>query len=307
MKRSAARWHPRPADARRRCRAVAGLLPLALALGCVSLGAHREVVEERDRLAEANAVLAERTKLLEASNASLSAERVRLLEETEDLREARAELEEGVADLQRRHDELSGSLATREAELAARNEEVGRLRGTYEGLVSDLEAEVQAGQIRIQQLRDGLLLNVSDEILFPSGSALLSAQGRDVIARVAGRLKELPDRIEVQGHTDDVPISTAVYPSNWELAAARATGVVRWLEGRGIEARRLSGVSFGENHPVAPNDTPEGRARNRRIEIRLLPESGGVAPPAPDAALPDAPPDPSPPAPRDTSPAAPSE
>jgi chemotaxis protein MotB len=250
---------------------------LSFALGCVGLGSHREVVVERDRLADDKAQLAERVRLLEASNASLSAERVRLLEETENLREKHAALEEGVTDLQRRHDALSESLTAREAELASRGEEVAGLRGTYEGLVSDLEAEVQAGQIQIQQLREGLLLNVSDEILFPSGSAQLSVQGKDVIARVAGHLKQLPDRVEVQGHTDDVPIATAIYPSNWELAAARATGVVRWLEAQGLEPRRLSGVSFGEQHPVAPNDTPEGRARNRRIEIRLLPERGAEA------------------------------
>jgi chemotaxis protein MotB len=257
---------------------VLGVLSLG-ALGCVSLGRHREVAGERDRLADEKAQLQERVRLLEASNASLSAERVRLLEETEDLREKHATLEEGVADLQRRHDELSESLIAREAELAARSQEVARLRGTYEGLVSDLEAEVQAGQIRIQQLRDGLLLNVSDEILFPSGSAQLSVQGKDVLARVAGRLRELPDRVEVQGHTDDVPIATPTYPSNWELAAARATGVVRWLQEQGVDARRLSGVSFGEQRPVASNATREGRARNRRIDIRLLPELPGVAPP----------------------------
>jgi chemotaxis protein MotB len=271
---------------------------LVWSLACVGLGTHREVVSERDRLADEKAQLAERVRLLEASNASLSAERVRLLEETEDLRDKHAALEEGVADLQRRHDELSESLVAREAELASRSEEVSRLRGTYEGLVADLESEVQAGQIRIQQLRDGLLLNVSDEILFPSGSAQLSVQGKDVLARVGGRLKELPDRVEVQGHTDDVPITTALYPSNWELAAARATGVVRWLEAQGVGAARLSGVSFGEHHPVAPNDTPEGRARNRRIEIRLLPEAPvpAGASPAPEGA---------PPAPTESSPAAP--
>jgi chemotaxis protein MotB len=266
---------------------------LGFALGCVGLGSHREVVAERDRLADEKAQLAERVRLLEASNASLSAERVRLLEETEDLREQHAALEEGVADLQRRHDALSESLTAREAELASRSEEVARLRGTYEGLVSDLEAEVQAGQIQIQQLREGLLLKVSDEILFPSGSAQLSVQGKDVLARVAGHLKQLPDRVEVQGHTDNVPIATAIYPSNWELAAARATGVVRWLEAQGLEARRLSGVSFGEQHPVAPNDTPEGRSRNRRIEIRLLPErAAGAAAPAtpPVPPAPEAPP-----------------
>jgi chemotaxis protein MotB len=79
-----------------------------------------------------------------------------------------------------------------------------------------------------------------------------------------------------------VPIARGRYPTNWELAAARATGVVRWLEKQGVNPTRLTGVSFGEHHPVAPNDTPEGRAQNRRIEVRLLPKHDPppVAPPA---------------------------
>lgn len=243
--------------------------------GCVTRGTHAAVVEERDRLRTENRELSQRVRLVEASIQSLSQERVKLLDQLEDLRVTEASLEESVASLEQRRAALERDLARREAELARRGEEIQRLRGTYQGLVADLEAEVQAGQIQIERLREGLRLNVSDEILFDSGSARLKPDGRDLLARVASRLQEIPDRVEVQGHTDSVPIARG-FPSNWELAAARATGVVRWLEERGIDPRRLSGVSYGEHHPVAPNDTPEGRARNRRIEIRLLPESEGA-------------------------------
>lgn len=246
--------------------ALVGLLAI-LASGCVTRGRYLEATRERDRLAEESSRLGERVKLLEASNQALTSERLRLIEAVEDLRVTQADLEQGVRELERRHEEARRALAEREAELG----ELQDLRGTYEALISDLESEVQAGQIQIERMRDGLRLNLSDEILFGSGSADLSAAGREVLSRVAARLVELPDRVEVQGHTDNVPIARGPYPSNWELAAARATGVVRWLESQGVDPARLTGVSFGEHHPIGPNDTPEGRARNRRIEMRLLP------------------------------------
>ena len=252
-------------------------LALVLALGsnaCVTRGSYQEATGERDRLARENRTLAERVKLLEASNQAPTSERVRLIGSVEDLRETQAQLEDGVLDLERRHEEATRALAERETQLG----ELQQLRGSYEGLISDLESEVQSGQIEIERMRDGLRLNLSDEILFDSGSAGLKEGGRDVLSRVAARLTELPDRVEVQGHTDDVPIARGPYPSNWELAAARATGVVRWLASQGVNPTRLTGVSFGEYHPVAANDSPAGRARNRRIEVRLLPNH--EAPPA---------------------------
>jgi chemotaxis protein MotB len=109
-----------------------------------------------------------------------------------------------------------------------------------------------------------------------------------VLGKVAERIKSVPHRVEVGGHTDDVPIRTARFPSNWELASARATGVVRILAQQGVDATRLSAVSFAEFAPVADNETPQGRARNRRIEITLKPvdvetAAAAAAPPAPGA------------------------
>ena len=143
-----------------------------------------------------------------------------------------------------------------------------------------------AGRIEIDRLREGLRLNLSQEILFRSGSAQLNARGREVIGKVAERLAGTPQRIEVQGHTDDVGIQGSLarrYPSNWELAGARAASVVRLLAEHGVSPDRMSAVSFGEFQPVATNDSAEGRAINRRIEIRLLPvekPAPAVNPPA---------------------------
>jgi chemotaxis protein MotB len=123
-------------------------------------------------------------------------------------------------------------------------------------------------------LRDGLRVNLSEEILFATGSAELGEKGRDVLLKVSAELEKVPYEIEVGGHTDNVPIRgrlASLYPTNWELAGARATRVVRLLEEAGIANNRLLGVSYGETNPVASNDTPEGRAQNRRIEILMRP------------------------------------
>lgn len=269
---------------------VAGVaLAVALlgAAGCVTRGSYDEVVAERDRLATTKRSLDERVRMLEASAESLEAERVALIDEMEDLRRDRQQLDREVQQLQKARSELSQNLSEREAELA----QVRELRDTYEGLVADLESEVAAGQIAIEQLREGLRLDLQEDVLFPSGSAEVNAQGRAVLGKVAQRLKDLPNTVEVQGHTDNVPISTARFPSNWELAGARASGVVRLLAAGGIDAGRLRAVSFGEHRPAVSNSTPQGRARNRRIEITLEPvtDSAAVAAGAAPSAAPASP------------------
>jgi chemotaxis protein MotB len=243
----------------------------ALAAGCVTQGSHREIVAERDQLLAEKTRLEERVRRLEASSESLGAERVALLEELDDLHEAQASLETDVRRLRKAEAELSETLAARSAEFASRGEEVGRLRETYEGLVADLEGEVATGQIEIQQLREGLRLNLTQEVLFSSGSAEVNAGGRIVLTKVAERVRGIPHEVEVQGHTDNVPIHSERYPTNWELAGARASRVVRFLEEQGVAPDRLCAISHGEYAPVAPNDSDAGRAKNRRIEITLKP------------------------------------
>ena len=254
------------------------LLALALLVvasaGCVTRGTHQEMVDERDRLAHDKAELEDRVRRLNASNESLGAERVRLIEEMEDLFQARATLERDIHKLERTEAILSEALREREAALASTSEELRNLRGTYQGLVDDLQSEVAAGQIEIEQLRDGVRLNLTQDVLFASGSAELNAAGVAVVRKVASRVRSVPHGVEVQGHTDPIPInrrSAKRYPTNWELAAARASQVVRLLQEAGVEPQRLSAVSFGPYRPVASNETPEGRAKNRRIEIRVEP------------------------------------
>jgi chemotaxis protein MotB len=267
MKRSTRSW-------RRRSTELTAVALAALALGCVTRGTHDRVVAERNALQE-------RVRLLEASNESLSNERVRLIAEIEDLGSEREQLAASVEELRATRDQLRENLALTESQLAQRTAEVQQLRSTYDGLVADLQNEVASGRVQIEQLRDGLNVKLTQAVLFPSGSAQLGSEGVEVLAKVAHRLLELPHRILVQGHTDDVPIAGRLaerYPSNWELAGARAARVVRLLVERGVPAARLAAVSLADTQPVAPNDTPEGRAANRRIEIRLIPAPGAAAP-----------------------------
>jgi chemotaxis protein MotB len=247
------------------------VLPLG---ACVLKGTYDEVVTQRDALANDKSRLETRVEQMSASVESLDSERAQLLDELEDLNIKREELDAAVMRLERSESYLSTNLKAREEELAARKAELGRLRGTYETLVSDLESEVSSGQIEIQRLREGLRLNVAQDILFASGSTKLNKGGIQVLRKVAKQIKQLGHRVEIQGHTDNVPIrasAAARFPTNWELAAARASVVVRLLATEGVDPTLLSAVSYGEFNPVASNDTPEGRLRNRRIEIRLEP------------------------------------
>jgi chemotaxis protein MotB len=167
--------------------------------------------------------------------------------------------------------EQVGQVEQEKADLVAREE---KSKATYEQLMSELQKEVSEGQIAIQQFEDKLTLNVAEKIFFDSGSAELKPRGEAVLVKVGHIVKGLTDKvIRVEGHTDNVPISKslqATYPTNWELSAARATTVVRFLqEFAGVPPKMLAAAAFGEYRPIVPNDTPANRQKNRRIEIVL--------------------------------------
>lgn len=141
-------------------------------------------------------------------------------------------------------------------------------------LLADLEQSALAGRVEVTVLPDAVNLEISDSILFTPASAALTAGGRRLLDELAATLKTLPYELSVEGHTDNVPIRTARYPSNWELAAARASTVTRHLIGQGIAAERVRAIGYADTRPRAANTTPEGRARNRRVSFILrLPAS----------------------------------
>lgn len=162
-----------------------------------------------------------------------------------------------------RQRELAARLAQEKSALEQRSKE-------YASLAASLDSEIKAGQIQLSELQGRLTVRLAEKVLFASGSATIGAAGRVALAKIAEAFHDVKGRIiRVEGHTDDVPIRTARFPSNWELSAARAIAVVRLLQERGVDPSLLGAAGYGEYQPVAGNDTVEGRAENRRIEISL--------------------------------------
>ena len=128
-----------------------------------------------------------------------------------------------------------------------------------------------SGSVDVGASREGIVISLAGNMLFDSGKSDLKPRGMILLDTLAERLKTMPNEIRVEGHTDNVPIATPLYPSNWELSSARATTVGRYLaEHSEIDPRRLIAAGYGEFRPVAPNDTREGRARNRRVDLVVL-------------------------------------
>ena len=199
-------------------------------------------------------------KLREESK-SLEAERAALVKEVESQRAGVGELREKL-----------------EKERMARLLSDDEVAGSYRKLTESLDADVKSGQLTIDQLPGRLQVRAASELLFDSGSADLKPEGRTVLAKVAKAIKGVPDReVRVEGHTDDVPVRSAKFTSNWDLSAARAATVAKVLAEGGVSPKLIAVVGYGEFRPLAPNDGAENRQKNRRIEISL------VAPPTPSA------------------------
>ena len=222
------------------------LCGVVLISGCVSQSKHEAVVKERDQLAKQNRALQTNMKL------------------TRNEKEA----------LKQNLDTTTQALALTSDQLQDTKVKAMTSTVLYDKLVKQLSSELSGQQITIEQMEKGVNVNLPEAILFESGSSDVKKTGEIVLHKVAKELWDVPYQTIVGGFTDNVPISSRLkpkFPSNWDLAAARATNVVRMLEDSGVPKERLVVVSFGENQPVASNENPEGRALNRRIEIRIRP------------------------------------
>jgi chemotaxis protein MotB len=224
------------------------------------------------------AVLEEKIKAMQGQLDALtsevhSAEGNLTTKETE-LRTARDRLGE----LQALVDELSKS----KKKLEAAKAELEKKSGEYEQLASALKGEIEEGRVELMELRGRTTVKMKDKILFASGSATIGTDGRAALRKVAEALRGLQRKtIRVEGHTDNVPTgSGGPFPTNWELSTARALAVVHFLQEAGVDPTRLSGAGYSEYQPIGPNDTPDGRSQNRRIEIVLVPLEGVAAAPA---------------------------
>lgn len=262
------------------------LAPTLLLVGCVKKSTYETAVNElRQTEQQREALEAEQEQLRE----EMAAEAARrdeveadLERRIEDLQAERSRLEQQVEDAEAESDRLETMLGLRGAELQslqrrlealrAVEQEVRERNAIYENVLSRFRSMMDAGQLSVSIDRGRMVIQLPQDVLFPSGSATLGAEGREVIERVGTVLSEFSDRqFQIEGHTDNVPISTGRFPSNWELSSGRALAVVRLLIAQGVLPENLSGAAYGEHQPVAPNDDRESRSLNRRIEIVMLP------------------------------------
>ncbi|MCB0262036.1 MAG: OmpA family protein [Calditrichaeota bacterium] len=151
------------------------------------------------------------------------------------------------------------------------------LEEVYKDVNTMLTEENLSAEVKAEKTPQGVAISVPGAYLFQSGSADISPQAQPLIKRIAEIIRSVPYNVAIEGHTDDVPIQTREFPSNWELSAARASGIVRFLIDQGIYSRRLRAVGFSDTQPIVPNIdpmtgviSPENRARNRRVVIRFL-------------------------------------
>jgi len=218
------------------------------------------ITDLEQKLASGSASAQEEITKLQKQASELEANAARIAKEREQLRQEQSRL-----------------AATLEQERLAKEDEITRLTRTQEELSKSLQDEISKGNITIQQVRDRLTINMVDRVLFDSGQAQVKPAGVKVLQQVGDVLKTVTDKqIRIEGHTDNVPISSKLqdrFKTNWELSTARATTVVRYLiDQGGVDRQYLSAVGYADTHPIASNDSDEGRSSNRRIEIVLYPK-----------------------------------
>jgi chemotaxis protein MotB len=279
--------------------ALALLAPLA---GCVKKSTHEvaladlasaraegeslrdQVARQETRQAELEAELVELGRREERLDSRIEA----LEREVRTLEDLRAEAVTGLNTTRSEVERLQLLLSQRGSEYEALREQLSTLRAIeeevrdrnriYEDVIGRFRSLIDAGQVSVDISRGRMVIQLPQDILFASGSAEIGGEGRATLLEVGQVLGELDDRqFQVEGHTDDVPISTERFPSNWELSSARALSVVRLLIQAGVAPDNVSGAGYGEFQPVATNEDADGRRLNRRIEIVMLPNLDVVA------------------------------
>jgi chemotaxis protein MotB len=278
------------------------LLVIGLSLGgCVSKNTYQQKVNEAELLnhdvadlTSSVAKLRQEKSELQNDLSNLNARLVEALQQNSklqrDLLAAHADQERQKGSLTQRQQQLEDMQQTNDRLLAtvedlnralekekiAREARLAKVKNTYNQLVNALEEEIKRGELTISNLEGQLSVNLLNKILFDSGKTTIKGDGKKVLKSLGDVLNKFPDKaLQIAGHTDNVQISSRLkerYPSNWELSTARATSVVHFLQEKvGLPGERLIAAGYSEYQPVASNDTPEGRAQNRRIQILLVP------------------------------------
>ncbi|WP_194723066.1 flagellar motor protein MotD [Noviherbaspirillum malthae] len=167
------------------------------------------------------------------------------------------------------------------AQTESMRREKEKLTGVARDILGVLAPLVDQGKVRVTQTARGVTVEINASVLFAPGDARVAEYSAEALRAVAAVLKDDDHAIQVEGHTDNLPIRNAVYPSNWELSSVRASSVVRLFVDGGVADVRLSAIGRGSARPAASNDTPEGRMRNRRVTIMVLsnlPDAGTELP-----------------------------
>jgi chemotaxis protein MotB len=238
------------------------------AVGCVSTGTYEAKVGELNQALDREKKLTserdELQKKIDAATllvADLKQRLERLGQNVDSLSSERGQLQAGLQDANARLEELRKQKAAAEARAA-----------TFRTLVEKLRSMIDSGQIKVTIRNGRMLIALPNDVLFDSGKTAVKAEGKDAIGKIAQVLATIADRrFLVAGHTDNVPIKTRQFPSNWELSTARAVEVLQLLIAGGMKPGVVGAAGYAEFDPVAANDTPEGKAQNRRIEIVLEP------------------------------------
>ena len=263
------------------------VLLVLLAGGCVTQSTFDALRAEHDETAEQ---LTQRNQQLRDAESKITT-----------LTASGKSLEAALADEKEKVSDANLRIARLMAEMASASKDKNKLQASIEEMtvaISDLEKRraaaearvaefksllakfkslIDAGKLKVRIVDGRMVVVLATDILFASGSANLSKDGKAALAEVAQVLASIEKRsFQVEGHTDNVPIATAQYPSNWELASARAVNVLKAMVDSGLPSGRVSAASFGDSRPSGGNDSPEGKAQNRRIEIIIVPDLSGL-------------------------------
>ncbi|MFW6049564.1 MAG: OmpA family protein [Myxococcota bacterium] len=219
---------------------------------------------------------------LAACGNELEEENARLQDELSQLSQDHQQAESRLAELQRENEELRKrveAMGLSQEDLEEQLEEVRQREAaqrarleSFRKMLAQFRKLIEAGKLKVKIVRGKMIVELPEGVLFDSGKAELKSEGEETLKQVAEVLAEIPDReYLVAGHTDNVPIRSRRYPSNWELSAARGVNVAKYLADHGLSEDRIAAAGYADTEPVASNDSEEGRAQNRRIEIVLMP------------------------------------
>ena len=253
-----------------------------LSTGCVTKQTHEATLQElnktRDSLGSAQKTISEQQLQIESNEKEIARSKEQIernKNELSDLDIKKAALQKELDEAQKLLNASQSQLQDSQAQLETMRQieaETKKRNEIYARFVKELQKMIDGGQLTVSIEQGRIVINLPENVLFASGSSTVNPEGQEALRQIANVLKEFADRrFQVEGHTDNVPIKSARFPSNWELSTARALSVVHLMIQEGVEAKNVSAAGFGEFHPRADNESREGRALNRRIEIIMQP------------------------------------